>query len=241
MFPFSQSITPAVRSHLDSQISFINDMSKSLFRSFQQLCDLNIQLTQTLLEETTLAGQQLLTAERAPEVLGAAASRAQPATDKLRAYQQQIARVAADAQVELARVTEQHVQETARTARALADEVARIASEETERSMRTQQENIRKFSDPFNQAASAGGNQGQQARTSGNGAAGASMQSSGQGGSSAQGGQAGASGMQSGNGGSTSSTAFGATTQGSQGPSSSAASGTSAGKSPAGSSPRKDS
>lgn len=158
MYPFSQQVTPAVRTHLDAQMSFFNDMSKSLFRSFQQLCDLNIQLTQTMLEETAMTGQQLLTADRQTDVISAAASRAQPTTDKLRAYQQHISRVAADAQVELARVTEQHVQETTRTARALADEVARVASEETERNMRTQQETMRKFTDPFAQDGARRGN-----------------------------------------------------------------------------------
>jgi phasin family protein len=170
MFPFSQNVTPAVKTHMDAQMSFMNDLSKSLFNSFQQLCNLNIQLTQTMIEESNLASQQLLTSQRPTETLSAAASRAQPATEKLRAYQQHISRVAADAQVELARVTEQHVQETTRTARALADEVQRVATEETERGLRTQQENMRKFSDPF----STGHQQGQQSR--GNGA-GASMQS----------------------------------------------------------------
>jgi phasin family protein len=174
MYPFSQSVTPAVRTHIDAQVSFINDMSKSLFRSFQQLCDLNIQLTQTMLEETTTTGHQLLTANQQSDVISAAASRAQPATEKLRAYQQHISRVAADAQVELARVAEQHVQETSRTARALADEVARVASEETERSMRSQQENLRKFTDPFQEAYQRGNGSAQRS--------GASMQS-GQGGS----------------------------------------------------------
>lgn len=172
MFPFSQSVTPAVRSHFDAQAAFMNDMSKSLFRSFQQLCDLNIQLTQTMLEESTLASNSLLTADRQTDLIGAAASRAQPATEKLRAYQQHISRVAADAQVELARVTEQHVQETSRTARALADEVARVATEESDRSMRSQQENMRKFTDPFRTGdGPMRGNGGDQAR------AGASMQS----------------------------------------------------------------
>jgi phasin family protein len=175
MYPFSQQVTPAVRTHLDAQMSFYNDMSKSLFRSFQQLCDLNIQLTQTMLEEGAMTGQQLLTADRQTDVISAAASRAQPATDKLRAYQQHISRVAADAQVELARVTEQHVQETSRTARALADEVARVASEETERNMRTQQDNFRKFSDPFTQSGAQRGN-GSEMR-------GSSSMQSGQGGS----------------------------------------------------------
>lgn len=192
MYPFSQSVNPAVRTHLDAQMSFINDMSKSLFQSFQQLCDLNIQLTQTMLEEATQTSQQLLTADRQTDMISAAASRAQPATDKLRAYQQHISRVAADAQVQLARVTEQHVQETTRTARALADEVQRVASEETERNMRNQQETMRKFTDPFTQNGAQRGN--------GTGASGASMQS-GQGGSS-QGGSQGASSQGSSTGGS---------------------------------------
>jgi phasin family protein len=173
MFPFSQSVTPAVRSHLDAQVAFINDVSKSLSRSFQNLCDLNIQLTQTLLEESNIASQQLLTTDRPTDALSVAASRAQPATEKLRAYQQHISRVAADAQVELARVAEEHVQETSRTARALADEVARVASEETERSIRTSQETIRNFRDPFQINASRRGNGSAQAH--------GSMQSAGQG------------------------------------------------------------
>ena len=151
MYPFSQSVTPAVRSHLDAQVSFLNDVSKSLFRSFQQLVDLNIQLSQTMLEESHITGQKLLTADRHTEAVSVAASRAQPAAEKLRAYQQHISRVAADAQVELARVTEQHVQETSRTARALADEVARVANEETERSIKTQQDTLSRFADPFQQ------------------------------------------------------------------------------------------
>ena len=159
MYPFSQAVTPAVRNHLEAQTSFMNDMSKSLFRSFQQMCELNIQLAQTMLEETTTASQQMMTAERQTDTIAAAASRAQPATDKLRAYQQHISRLAADAQVEMTRVTEEHVQKTAQTARALADEVARVASEETERGMRKQEETMKQFSDPF--SASGSMNRGQ--------------------------------------------------------------------------------
>jgi hypothetical protein len=38
---------------MEAQLSFFNDMSKSLFRTVQQYSDLNIQLAQTLLEEST--------------------------------------------------------------------------------------------------------------------------------------------------------------------------------------------
>jgi phasin family protein len=161
MYPFPQSVTPAVRTHLNAQTAFINDLSKTMFRAFQQMCDLNIQLVQTMLEETTTASHQMLTADRQTEMMSAAASRAQPITDKLRAYQQHISRLAADAQVDMARVAEQHVQNTSRTARSLADEVARTASEEAERGLRAQQETVRRFADPFARSADASASQSQ--------------------------------------------------------------------------------
>lgn len=167
MYPFAQSVTPAVRTHMDAQVSFMNDVTKSMFRSFQQMCDLNIQLAQTLLEEGTIASQQVISHQRPTEAITAASVRAQPAAEKLRAYQQHLSRVAADAQVELARVTEQHVQETTRTAKALADEVQRAASEETERGIRTQQETMRQFSDPFQHITGARGNGGAASMQSG--------------------------------------------------------------------------
>jgi phasin family protein len=156
MFPFSQSVTPAVRSHLDAQVAFLNDMSKSWSRSIQNIVDANIQLSQTLLEESNIAGQQLLTTNHPTEAISAAAARAQPAADKLRAYQQHLSRVVADSQVDLARVAEQHVQETSRTAKTLADEVARAASEETQNHLRTQENTIRNFRDPFQHAGANG-------------------------------------------------------------------------------------
>jgi phasin family protein len=149
MYPFPQAVNPAVRSHLNAQIDFFNELSRSMTRSFQEVCQLNIQLGQTLLEESTLVGQRLMTTDRPNEALNEAVARAQPSSDKLRAYQQHLSRLAASAQVDLARVTEQHVQETSRTARALADEVTRAASEETERNMRRQEEALKNFRDPF--------------------------------------------------------------------------------------------
>jgi len=159
MYPFTQSVNPAVRTHLDSQVAFLNDMAKSMFQSFENLCGLNIQLVNTFIEESTLVSKQMLTSERHTDVVGAFASRAQPVAEKLRSYQQHISRIAADSQVELAKVTEEHVPQTSRAAHKLAEEVARTASDETERSIRVQQENLRKFSDPFNKGNGQDGQQ----------------------------------------------------------------------------------
>jgi phasin family protein len=149
MYPFSQIVTPAAKTHLEAQLSFYNDVSKSLFRTVQQYSDLNIQLAQTLLEESTSAGQHVITAHRPTEAIAAAAAHAQPAAEKLRAYQQHLSRIAADTQVDLSKVTEEHVQETSRTAKALAEEVARVTSEETEKTLRSHQDAVEKFTDPF--------------------------------------------------------------------------------------------
>ena len=172
MFLFSQSVTPAVRSHLDAQVAFLNDISKSWSRSIQHIIDANIQLSQTLLEEGNIAGQQLLTTNHPTEVISAAAQRAQPAAEKIRAYQQHLSRVVADSQVDLARVAEQHVQETSRTARTLADEVARVATEETQNSLRNHENTLKNFRDPFQEArANISAHRGN-LQSSGNGAEG---------------------------------------------------------------------
>jgi phasin family protein len=191
MYPFSQIVTPAAKNHMEAQLSFFNDMSKSLFRTVQQYSDLNIQLAQTLLEESTQAGQQVITAHRATEVLAAAASHAQPTAEKLRAYQQHLSRIAADTHVDLSKVAEEHVQETSRTAKALADEVARVTSEETEKNLRNQQEAVERFTDPFSSFRSDGahqsrGNEGRGSQTMQSGQNGAEGRESGH----MQGGQA---------------------------------------------------
>jgi phasin family protein len=154
MYPFNRtSAGPAAKTHMEAQLSFFNAMSKSLFRSVQQFTDLNMQLAQTMLEESTNASHEIITADQPTEAFNAAAAHAQPAAGKIRAYQQHISRLAADTQVDLAKVAEEHVSETSRTAKALADEVARVASEETEKSMRNQQDAMKKFADPFEQFA----------------------------------------------------------------------------------------
>lgn len=160
MYPFSQAVPPAMKTHFDAQTAYLSDMSKSMFRSFQRMCDLNIQLMQAMLEESTLAGKQMFSGQHDPEAPAAAAPRAQPASDRLRAYQHHVSRLAADTQVELARVNEQHAQNSTRTARAMADAVARTASESVERGMHSQQDTVRRFADPVGRDATAPQGQG---------------------------------------------------------------------------------
>ncbi|MFL6634580.1 MAG: phasin family protein [Massilia sp.] len=156
MYPFPQSVNPALRSHIDAQVAFFNELSQVMSRSFQQVSQLNMQLNQTLFEEVANVGQRLLTTERPTDAMSVAAAHAQPTTDKLRAYHQHLSQLAASTQVDLTRVTEQHVQQTSRTARALADGVTRAATEETDKSLRQHEETIKNFRDPFERADKAG-------------------------------------------------------------------------------------
>lgn len=153
MFSFNQSVTPAAKHHMEAQMSLLNDMSKSLFRTVQQYSDLNIQLAQAIIEEASLTGQELLTTQRPVDAVNVTLSRAQPTADKLRAYQQHLSRIAANTHVDLAKVAEEHVSETSRTAKELAEEVTRMATEETEKNVRNQQDAMRRMAATFDQFA----------------------------------------------------------------------------------------
>lgn len=156
MYPFPQSVNPAMRSHIDAQSAFLNELSQTMLRSFQQVFQLNMQFGQTLLEEATGFVQRMLSADRPADAMSAAASRAQPATDRLRGYQQQLSQLATTTRVDLTRASEQHVQATSRTARALASDVTRASAEEADKSLRQQEETVKNSRDAFLQEAQRG-------------------------------------------------------------------------------------
>jgi phasin family protein len=153
MYSIPQTFTPAAKSHVEAHVAFMNDMSKSLFRTAQQYCDLNLQLAQTMLDELTIAGQQMLTTQQPNDALNIPLAHVQPSLEKLRAYQQHLSRIAANTHVDMAKVAEQHISETSRTAKALAEDVARIAAEQTEKTARTQQEAMHRMAASFDRYA----------------------------------------------------------------------------------------
>jgi phasin family protein len=155
MYP-NQPITPAAKSHLNAQWSFFNDMSKTAFRSAQKITELNIDFAQTLMEESTQAGQELLSAKMPVEILSSTAEKIYPLAEKIRSYQRYLMRIAADAQVDLSKCAEEHVQETSHTAQALADEVIKMTTEEIEIVKQRQLDAVRQASDQINEFQNAG-------------------------------------------------------------------------------------
>ena len=153
MFSFSKPNTPAAKSHMDAQLSLCTEMAKNIFNSIQKINELNMQVAQTMMEESVNSSKQLLTAEKPTEFLSIMAAQAQPAAEKVRAYQQHLTNIVAGAQVDLAKTAEQHVPETSRTAAAFAEEVAKNVSEETEKATQRQQAAIEKITSPINKSA----------------------------------------------------------------------------------------
>ncbi|MES2127033.1 MAG: phasin family protein [Pseudomonadota bacterium] len=149
MFPYSEAITPSASKHLQAQLSFVNDLSRSMLTSFQRVGELNLQLAHTLVEESSATAADMLAARKPIELVSACAAHAQPAAGKLQAYQQHLSRVAAETQVALSKVAEEHIPETSRTAKTLADDVARAVSEHTDKAIAVQQEASRRYTDPF--------------------------------------------------------------------------------------------
>jgi phasin family protein len=166
MYLYPEAVSPAVRSHLDAQLAFFNEMSKTLTQSIHDLFNLNMRLSQSFLEEAGITGQQMLAAKSPAEAITVAGARAHPASQSLVAYHQQVSKAAADTQVELTRVSEKHVQETSRTASVLANEVKRAAADQTERNVRQQQEMSKRVRDPLEsfRGNMQGGQSGQSAQ-----------------------------------------------------------------------------
>jgi phasin family protein len=144
MQTFSQAMTPAVRAHMESQFSLFTDMSKNLFNTMQKI------------KESMSSAHQVLVAKDPIEALTIATAQAQPAAEKVRAYQQHLTSIAAGTQVDLARTAETHVPQTTRTATAVADEVAQRGAEETEKSRQRQKAAMDKLTNPITRQPDAG-------------------------------------------------------------------------------------
>ena len=154
-----QEVPPALKSHLEAQFAFMSDLSKKMFDGVQKIGQLNIQVAQTLMEETLNSAQQLIQSNSPTDYLSVAASQVQPAAEKLRAYQQHLNNITAGVQVELSKAAEQHVPETTRTAAAVAEEVVRRGAEETDKVTQRQKAAFEKLTKPINDGTNSASQQ----------------------------------------------------------------------------------
>ncbi|MBC7857734.1 MAG: phasin family protein [Burkholderiaceae bacterium] len=163
---FTQNITPAVKDHMDVQLSFFTDLSKKMFDTAQKVSEINLQLAQELVADMTACNQQLMSAKDPAEFASVASTQIQPCTEKLRNYQQRLSNLIANANAELTRTAETHMPEASRTAAAVTDELVRTATEETEKATQRQRavidkmnESARRGIDGLSQSMSRGADQ----------------------------------------------------------------------------------
>ena len=143
------SVTPAIKSQIEAQFSFFGDISKNVFGAIQKLNELNVQVAQTVVEESLSNARQLLSSNSHHDTISVVAGQAQPAAEKLRAYQQHVHNIVAETRVNLAKTAEQHLPEATRAAEAVVKEVAEKASEETEKATQRQKAAMEKLTTPL--------------------------------------------------------------------------------------------
>ncbi len=145
----SLATAPALKSYVESQLVFMTELSLKMCDSARKISELNLRLTQQLIEDGVTTSRQLINTVDPVEFASAAMAVHQPMAERLRHYNQQLLSLLAGAQVELTRTAESHIPEASRNAAAMADELVRKASEETERATERQRSAIERMSKPL--------------------------------------------------------------------------------------------
>jgi phasin family protein len=124
--------TPALQSHLETQVNFFTELAHRSYDSARKLSELNLRLAQQLIENSVDTGRQMLTCSDPYQATAMAVRQFEPVAHYLRSYQQQLLGLLAGAQVELTRAAETHLPEAGRSAAAVAEEIARRGAEVTD-------------------------------------------------------------------------------------------------------------
>jgi hypothetical protein len=115
---------PALRSHLENQVSFFTELSNKSYDALHRVSELNLHLAQQLLVDAVDTGRDLMGASHPFQVSTIMLRHAEPVAKHWRNYQQALLGVLAGAQSELVRTTRERMPEAGRSAAAAAEEFA---------------------------------------------------------------------------------------------------------------------
>ena len=124
MQPLSDN--PALRAHLESQVDFTNQFIQKMYDTLRQVSELNLKLSRQMIEGSIHASREMIGCTDPTQLSQVAMKQLQPATERLRAYQQQLLAVLAGAQAEFTHAAER-LPEATRSASAVADEMVHHA------------------------------------------------------------------------------------------------------------------
>lgn len=117
--------SPALRSGLDAQLSFITGFTRRSYDAVRKLSELNLHFAQQIVQDTADASHQLLSCSDPFQLAAACVNAAQPAVRHLRDYQQQLLGLLTGTQRDLARTAGSGMQELASTSYTAAQDMAR--------------------------------------------------------------------------------------------------------------------
>lgn len=121
------SDNPALRAHLESQVDFMNQFTQKAYDTLREVSQMNLKLARQMIEGSMHASHEMLNCSDSMQLSQAAIKQVQPATERLRSYQQHLLTVMAGAQAAFAHAAETRIPEATRSASAIADEMARHA------------------------------------------------------------------------------------------------------------------
>jgi phasin family protein len=121
------SDNPALRAHLESQVDFMNQFTQKAYDTLREMSEMNLKLARQIVEGSMHASQEMLNCSDPMQLTQAAIKQVQPATERLRSYQQHLLTVMAGAQAAFAHAAETSIPQATRSASAIADEMARHA------------------------------------------------------------------------------------------------------------------
>lgn len=124
----SAANTQALRSHMESQVNFLTELSSKTYDSMRRVSELNMHLAQQMIEDSMNMGRELMHCSDPFQMTSTAIHQLQPCTEHLRDYQRELMGVLSGAQAEIARAAEARIPEASRSASAMADEMVRNAS-----------------------------------------------------------------------------------------------------------------
>ena len=122
---------PALRAHLESQVDFMNQCTQKACDTLREVSEMNLKLARQMVEGTMHASHEMLNCTDPMQLSQAAIKQVQPATERLRTYQQHLLTVMAGAQAAFAHAAETRIPAATRSASAIADEIVRHAGADT--------------------------------------------------------------------------------------------------------------
>ena len=122
------SDNPAMRSHLESQVDFMNEFTQKMYDTLRQLSEINLKLSRQAIEGAIYASRELINCSDPMQLAQVAMKQMQPANERLRAYQQHLLGVLAGAQADFTHAAETRIPAASRSASAAADEMVRHAT-----------------------------------------------------------------------------------------------------------------